>query len=212
MTAPSLARFLALSLCLLPAINVLAAEEFVEGTHYQLVVPVQQSGDPDRIEVTEFFWYGCIHCYHFEPLISQWTKTIADDVDYVASPAFWNADMRVHARAFYTAKALGVLDTLHDAMFQAINVDRNPLHNQQQLRQLFGGFGVDATAFDKAFNSFGVASQLRQAEARARGARITGTPELMVAGKYRISGSMAGGQAAMLKVADFLVAKERAAR
>ena len=212
MTTWSLTRVLALTLCLLPAMNAQAAEEFVEGTHYQLVVPVQQSADPDRIEVTEFFWYGCVHCYHFEPLIRQWTKTIADDVDYVASPAFWNAGMRIHAQAFYTAQALGVLDTLHDALFQAINVDRNPLRNQQQVRQLFRGFGVDATEFDKVFNSFGVASQLRQAEARARGARITGTPELMVAGKYRVSGSMAGGQAAMLKVADFLVAKERAAR
>ena len=193
-------------------LNAQAAQEYSEGVHYQLVTPAQRTRDPSKIEVLEFFWYGCNHCYYFEPLVKQWAKIRAADVDFAPSPAIWNATMGVHAQAYYTALALGVLEVMHDALFAAINVDRKRLTSEQELSQLFGAYGVDAATFSKAFRSFGVNSQLRQADSRARGAGISGTPELMVAGKYRISASMAGSQAEMLKVADFLVEKERRAR
>ena len=120
--------------------------------------------------------------------------------------------MQVHAKAFYTAEALGVLDKVHMPLFQAINVDRKRLADADDLGALFAANGVDREAFEKMFNSFGVGSQVRQADARARAARIAGTPELMVAGKYRISTRKAGGQANMLKIASYLIEKERAAR
>jgi thiol:disulfide interchange protein DsbA len=123
----------------------------------------------------------------------------------------WNALMELHAQAFYAAGVLGVLDKLHMPLFQAINVDRRKLGSEKEIADLFAAHGVSREDFDKAFNSFGVGSQVRQANARARAARITGTPELMVAGKYRVSTRKAGGQANMLKVANFLIEKERLA-
>ena len=187
-----------------------AAQEWVEGEHYDVITPAIR-GSSDKIEVTEFFWYGCGHCYNFEPQVVQWKKTLADDVVVKGSPAMWNSLMEVHAKAFYAAEVLGVLDKVHMPLFQAINVDRKRLASEDELADLFAANGVAREDFSKAFNSFGVGSQVRQANARARAAKITGTPELMVAGKYRVSTRKAGGQANMLKVANFLIEKERAA-
>ena len=97
-------------------------------------------------------------------------------------------------------------------LFQAINVDRRRLDSEDELAALFAASGVAREDFQRAFNSFGVGSQVRQADSRARSARITGTPAMMVAGKYRISTRKAGSQANMLKLATFLIEKERAAR
>ena len=189
--------------------GVVAAEEYVEGTHYELISPAVRTADPEKIEVAEFFWYGCGHCYTFEPVLTQWKKGLAEDVDFRGSPAIWNAKMEIHASAFYTAEVLGVLDTMHPIIFQAMNVDGKRLSSEGEIKELFTANGVAADDFDKAFNSFGVSSQVRQANSRARAAKITGTPALMVNGKYQISTRQAGSQAGMLKVADYLIAKER---
>ncbi|MEM1143422.1 MAG: thiol:disulfide interchange protein DsbA/DsbL [Pseudomonadota bacterium] len=186
------------------------AEEYVEGEHYDLISPVIR-GSSEKIEVTEFFWYGCGHCYTFEPQLSQWKKSLPDDVVLKGSPAMWNPLMKVHAQAFYTAEALGVLDKVHMPLFQALNIDRKRLGSELELAAIFTANGVSGEDFKKAFNSFGVGSQVRQADSRARAAKISGTPEMMVAGKYRINTRAAGGQAEMLKVVDYLIEKERAA-
>ena len=186
-------------------------DNWVEGTHYDVVAPAIRTANPDKIEVTEFFWYGCGHCYNFEPMLGQWKKTLADDVVFVGTPAIWNKPMELHAKAFYTAAALGVMDTLHPVIFQAMNVDRKRLTSEAEIQALFVANGVTAEDFAKAYNSFGIGSQVRQANSKARAAKITGTPELLVNGKYRISTRKAGGQANMLKIADFLIDKERAA-
>ncbi|MEO0438258.1 MAG: thiol:disulfide interchange protein DsbA/DsbL [Pseudomonadota bacterium] len=186
------------------------AEDYVEGEHYDLISPAIR-GSSEKIVVTEFFWYGCGHCYNFEPQLAQWKKSLPDDVELNGSPAIWNSLMEVHAKAFYTAEVLDVLDKVHMPIFQAINVDRKRLSGKKELAALFTANGVAQEDFEKAFTSFGVGSQVRQANARARAAKITGTPEMMVAGKYRINTRKAGGQAEMLKVVDFLIEKERAA-
>ncbi len=100
---------------------------------------------------------------------------------------------------------------MHGALFAAMHVDRKRLASEAEIRSIFVANGVPAADFDKAFRSFGVGSQARQASALARSARVTGTPEMMVAGKYRISTRKAGSQANMLKIADFLIDRERAA-
>ncbi|MEQ8801396.1 MAG: thiol:disulfide interchange protein DsbA/DsbL, partial [Haliea sp.] len=187
------------------------AQTWEEGTHYDLITPVIRTADPTKVEVVEFFWYGCGHCYTFEPLVSRWKETLGDDVTFQGSPAVWNKPMELHAAMYYTADVLGVLDSMHTVMFQAMNVDGKRLASEAEIRKLFTDNGVSAEDFDKAFASFGVSSQVRQANSRARAAKITGTPEMMVNGKYRISIRKAGSQANMLKVADFLIAKERSA-
>ena len=193
------------------AVNLPAqAQDYVEGEHYDVISPAIR-GSSDKIEVTEFFWYGCGHCYNFEPQLVQWKKGLGDDVVVVGSPAMWNGLMEVHAKAFYTAEALDVLDKVHMPLFQAINIDRKRLATEDELADLFAANGVDREAFSKAFNSFGVGSQVRQAMARSKAARISGTPEVMVAGKYRVTTRKAGSQANMLKIASYLIEKERAA-
>ena len=187
-------------------------QEFRAGTHYDEIKPALSTTTGDgAIEVVEFFAYSCGHCYNFEPVLQQWKKGLPEDVEVMASPAVWSAPMEPHARAFYAAQALGVLDKMHPVIFAAMHVDRKRLSSEEEIRALFVANGVDAEDFSRAFRSFGVGSQVRQAKSRAAGARITGTPEMMVAGKYRITTRKAGSQANMLKIAEFLIEKERAA-
>lgn len=203
---------LTLSMMVLAPLMACAQEgtTYEAGKHYDVISPAIRTASPDQIEVAEFFWYGCGHCYTFEPIIGQWKKTLADDVSFRGIPAMWGGAMELHAKAFYAAQALGVSETMHPALFQAMNVDRLPLRSEAEVAKLFVANGVSEEDFNKAINSFGVGSQVRQASATARSAKITGTPSLMVNGKYMISGRKAGSQANMLKVADFLVEKERA--
>lgn len=188
-----------------------SATNFQAGIHYTVLDQPVRTRDNKKIEVVELFWYGCPHCYHFEPLINNWKKKQSDDVDFWRSPAMWNARMKVHAQAFYTAKALGVFDQLHSPLFTALVVERKRLDSPAELADLFAAYGVDREKFKDTFNSFGVTSQVKQADARARSYHIEGTPELIVNGKYRISAGKAGGQQEMLDVADFLIDKERQA-
>lgn len=206
-----------LSLSLLMFLPLLATaqtptETYVEGEDYDLISPAVRTVDPDKIEVVEFFWYGCHHCYNFEPIVAAWKKTLADDVVFRGSPAIWNAAMELHARTYYTAEVLGVLDKMNPILFQAMNVDGKKLATEEEIRALFVANGVAAEDFTKAFESFGVKNQVTQAGARARAAKITGTPAIMVDGKYHVSTRKAGGHAEVLKVADFLIEKERVAR
>ena len=184
-------------------------EPYQAGTHYMVLPQQVRVRDESKVEVVEVFWYGCIHCYHFDPVIEAWAEKQADDVDFWRSPAMWNGRMAVHAQAFYTAEALGILDEIHTPLFTALNVERKALADADELADFFSKYGVEKEDFHKVFKSFGVNSQVKQADARARSYKISGTPELIVNGKYRVTGRSAGSQNGMLKVVDYLVAKER---
>ena len=206
------AKMLVLSLLMFPLLACAQAQEdetFKAGVHYQVLSEPVKSRHANKIEVIEMFWYGCSHCYSFEPTLHEWSSTLADDVSFTQSPAMWRDNMVIHARAFYTAKALKNLGTLHEALFKALNVERNPLATEQAVGALFAKHGVDSDTFSKAYNSFSVTSGVRLADSRARSYKITGTPEMVVNGKYRTSGRMAGSQKGMLDVVDFLIEKER---
>jgi thiol:disulfide interchange protein DsbA len=190
--------------------SVFAADEFTAGKHYDVLKVAVATRDAKKVEVVEVFWYGCIHCFNFETMIQAWHKSQADDVDFYSMPAMWNNTMKMHAKAFYTAKALGNFDQMNQVLFQTMNVKKNRLKTQSAVKSVFTSNGVEAEKFDAVFNSFGIQSQVNLAESRARSYGIQGTPEMVVNGKYRVSSSAAGGQAQMLKVVDFLVNKERA--
>jgi protein dithiol oxidoreductase (disulfide-forming) len=157
------------------------------------------------------FWYGCGHCYDFEPMFDAWAETLPDDVAIVRSPAMWDQQgiMERHARIYFTAIALGVFDKLHMATFEAMNLHRNQLETEASIAKLFEDNGVSREDFDKTFNSFGVTSAVKQAESRLRGYRTQGTPEIVVNGTYRVSSRMTGGHQGMLNVTSFLVDKIR---
>lgn len=205
------------ALCALAALIALLATpsqaqtQYVEGTHYQPVANVTKTKDPKKIEIMEIFWYGCPHCNQFRPLFSKWEKAQADDVVVDHSPAIWNKPMIVHAHIFYTAKALRLEKKMHKELFDAMHIERKKLVKKNEIFALFEKHGVTREQFDKIFDSFGVRSQVKQATARARGYGITGTPEVIVNGKYRVSGRMVPTQADVLKVVSYLVEKERAA-
>lgn len=195
------------------------AQVFKEGESYYRIDQPVRPRDPKRVEVVEVFWYGCPHCFRFDPMVKAWDKKLAADVDFYRLPVIWNSTTELHARAYYTALALGALDKLHDPLFSAMNEQSNPLSSEAALAKLFGNYGVSADQFSKAFNSFGVTSQVNQAKARTLSYRIEGTPELIVAGKYRVTGKAFGGagsteqtmHAKMLQVADYLIEQERKA-
>jgi thiol:disulfide interchange protein DsbA len=209
----TLAACLVLIFPLMPAAQA-AEQSYLPGQHYAVLDTPVRPRDGSKIEVVEVFWYGCSHCYKFEPLVSQWKKSLPDDVDFWQSPAIWRQVMSLHAQAFYTAQALGVEEKLHNPLFNALIIERKQLATESQIEDLFANYGVDREAFRKAFNSFGVKSQVKQADARQRSYGVSGTPELVVNGKFRVSSRMPNGnsqtQAEMLKVVNYLIVQERA--
>jgi thiol:disulfide interchange protein DsbA len=185
-------------------------ERYVEGTHYIVLPTAVRTADPAKIEVVEVFWYGCSHCFRFEPLIENWEASIAADVSFVRFPGMWNDLMKIHAQAYFAAEALGKVHELHTPMFEAINVQGNRLQNEQQLSALFTQHGVTAEEFSAAFNSFAVRTKVNQAEAKMREYQVRSTPNMIVNGKYLIStGEAVPTQQEMLEVVNFLVDKER---
>lgn len=199
---------------LLPVANIAYAqvERFVDGTHYvTLEVPVN-TRDSSKIEVIEAFWYGCTHCFRFEPLIEDWKANAPADIDFTRFPAMWNGLMKIHAQIYYTAEALDALDVVHEPVFNAINLEGNRLQNERQIGDLFARHGIDEEEFSRAFNSFGVRTRVNQAESRMQDYRIQSTPNMIVNGKYLIAtGPNVPTQQMMLDIVDFLIARERAA-
>jgi thiol:disulfide interchange protein DsbA len=182
---------------------------YVEGTHYEVLEEPVRTVDPNKIEVVEVFWYGCQHCYAFEPLIASWEKNLAADVAFVRSPGMWNQLMEIHAQIFYAAEELGVHDKIHSVAFNEIHQKANYLQTEAEIRTLFVSQGVNPADFDKTWKSFSVTSAVKKASTRMRDYGIRGVPNLVVNGKYRVTGDGSTTQADMLKIADFLVAKER---
>ena len=187
-------------------------ERYVAGTHYMEIANPVNTGDSSKVEVIEAFWYGCSHCFRFEPLITNWEENKPDDVDFVRFPALWNNLMKIHAQVYYAAEALDAVDALHEHIFNAINVERNMLQNEGQISELFAEHGVSQEDFDRTFNSFSVRTKVNQAEARMQDYGIRSTPNMIVNGKYLIATSEnVRTQQEMLEIVDFLVEKERQA-
>jgi len=162
------------------------------------------------VEVAEVFWYGCPHCYTFKPLVESWAEDLPEDVNYVKIPAALGSSWEPHAKAFYALEAMGELDKVHDALFDALAGERRPLNSGEALADFVSGYGVDGEEFLKNYNSFGVNAKMQQAQSKIRGARVTGTPTMLVNGKYRVTASMAGSHEATLEVVDYLIEQERA--
>lgn len=202
----------ALFTTLMLSVQGVNANTYVAGTHYEVLPAPVATRDKNKIEVVALFWYGCSHCFSFEPMLNTWQAQLPKDVDLHHMPAVWNGTMKLHAQAFYTARALGVMDKFHQPFFNAMHVERQRLANESSIEQFFVKIGADSKKFKNTFNSFGVNSQVKLAESRASSYRMQGTPELVVNGKYRISTSLAGSHSEMIKVAEHLIDKERAER
>lgn len=186
---------------------------FELGVHYLRLSPTQPtSSNPEQVEVAEVFWYGCPHCYELEPLLERWRAQQPDYVNFLRVPALWNPTLQIHARAFYTAEALGRGDEMHGEFFREIHERRNGLDTEPKLQEFFGRNGVDAAAFKTAFDSFEVQAKLQRADELNRRYRIGSVPTIIVNGKYTTDGPAAGSYQDLLLLVDELTAAEREAR
>ncbi|MCK4492543.1 MAG: thiol:disulfide interchange protein DsbA/DsbL [Methylococcales bacterium] len=181
---------------------------YAEGKGYELISPPQPVNDTSKVEVLEFFWYGCPHCYHLEPQLDKWLAKKPDNVNYIRQPAAFNQQWADHAKAYFIAESLGVVDQVHADFFDAIQNKKQKLQTESQLADFFVAHGVDREKFVKTFKSFLIDTKVRQAKKMPARYGITGVPVLIVNGKYKISSKSAGSQENMIKVLKELIIKE----
>ena len=175
---------------------------------YTVITPAQTAPATGEIMVLEIFWYGCPHCYDFEPYLRQWLKNKPANVTFLLMPGILNNTWVPHAKAFYTAEKLGILEKIHQPLFDAIHKDQLNIYTDDAIREFFIGFGVDGEEFSAIYNSKEVWEKILQAHKLQQNIRITGVPSVIINGKYLSSPSMARSYDNMLKVMDYLVDKE----
>ena len=187
-----------------------ADSTFVEGKHYERIKPEVATHTDGQVEVVEVFWYGCNHCFSFEPHIKEWVANKPDNVVFRRVPGVFSRGWVPHARAYYAAEVLGVLDTIHAPLFEAIHEDRRRINDEDSLARFFAEHGVSDADFREAYNSFSVDTKTRQAMEASRDYGITGVPSMIVNGRYRSSARLTGTYGELLKVVDELVDIESA--
>ena len=183
----------------------------IEG-RYEVLQPPQQTETGDRIEVVDVFWYGCPHCYTFLPMMEAYEQVMPEYVEIRRLPAIFRESWAAHARAFYTAMLLGVVDQTHRPLFEEIHARRNPTDHKEALAAFFERRGVDRGTFEQTWDSFAVESLVRKSILMQQRYGITGTPSVVVNGKYRVTGRLAGGYDNVIPVVMALVEREREAQ
>ncbi len=166
---------------------------------------------PGKIEVVELFWYGCPHCYSFEPVVNPWAEKLPADVNFVRIPAMFGGPWDAHGQMFLTLEAMGVENKVHAAVFNAIQKEGKRLTDKNDMADFLATQGVDKDKFLATFDSFAIKGQIVKAKELAKKYEISGVPTMVVNGKYRFDLGTAGGPEQTLNVADQLIAKERAA-
>ena len=185
------------------------AQDYQEGVHYfKLDYPVKTVAD-DKVEVVEAFGYACPHCNSFEPLLAQWRKRQGEDVTFVGLPVVFGRSWEPLARAYYVAELSDKVEASHQAMFDAIHLQRKRFRSVEDLADFYVPLGIDKDKFIKLYDSFAVNMKLKQGESRLRSYGITGVPAMVVNGKYRVTAGSAGGHEEVLKVVDYLIDQER---
>ncbi len=181
------------------------------GTHYKLLNPPQPAG-VKKIEVLEFFFYGCSHCYHLHPQLSAWEKTMPKDVELIYVPTVFRDSWEPMARTFYALESLGQLHQFHDALYKAWNVDNEVLSEEAKVLDFLAARGVDRAKFSAAYNSFSMQSKVVRAKQMIRSYSISGTPTLVVDGKYLITGLQPPEAIRVLNEVIEMARKERIAK
>jgi protein dithiol oxidoreductase (disulfide-forming) len=197
-------RYISLSLFLLISTQAFAEEG------YTLIKPAQPTQTGNKIEVLEVFWYACPHCYDFEPYVHEWLENKPDDVTFRRMPGIFRKSWIPHAKAFFTAEKMGILDKIHSPLFTAIHRDKKKIHDDSAMKKFFVKQGVDKGEFTKIYESDEIDTKVKQAFVMGQRYKITGVPAVIVNGKYLVSASSAGSFENLLKITDALVDKERA--
>ena len=205
------ARWLMAAVAVCGMSGMAMAAEPVAGQDYEVLdKPVSNEVPDGRIGVTEVFWYGCPHCYALEEPLEAWVDTLPDDVAFERLPATMGKVWLRHATAYYAAQELGIFNTqFHRDFFDAIQKDGHRMTDDDEIAEFFTNYGVSKDAALKALNSFGVKSQLNQANARMKAYKLMGVPALVVNGQYVITPRSANGLDNMPKIAEALIEKTR---
>lgn len=204
------ANGLGLSLGLTVGGTALAQGGPVEGQHYvRLSQPAPVSAPSGKIEVVEFFSYGCPHCNALEPTLEDWLKKLPADVAFRRVPVGFNAAYESYQRLFFALEAMGKLELMHKRIFAAIHQQRQFLDKESDQIAFLTANGVDGTVFAKTTKEFHVATKTQQAKRLSEAYKIDGVPAIGVHGRYYTAGSLAGDNRRALAVADFLIQRVR---
>ena len=181
------------------------AARFVEGKHY-VEIPFSEKLDTgNKVEVREFFWYGCGHCFKFEPLIEKWKQNKPKAARFVRTPAF--PRQLVHAKSYYTFEAMGIVDKIHPKVFDELHVHGKRLRTVDSVADFVKSNGFDKEAFRKKYKSFSVDHKTKAAFQLGSSYGINAVPTFVVDGRYKVSASTAGSDQNVIEVINYLVKK-----
>jgi thiol:disulfide interchange protein DsbA len=177
----------------------------VEGTHYLKVSPPAPVSAPaGKVEVVEFFSYGCPHCFSLEPAVEGWAKQLPDYVVFRRVPVGFNALYETYQKIYFSLEVMGQVEAMQRKVFEAIHVQRQRLDKEADIVAFMKANGVDGAKFAEHFKSFSVQAKQRQAKQLSEAYKISGVPTIGVQGQYVTSGSLAGSNERALAVADKL--------
>lgn len=180
------------------------------GIDYNELRPPQPTESPGKIEILEFFWYGCPHCASFDPELAVWRKRLPADVAYRRNPVAFSDGQTPHSRIYYALEALGKVDAMHSRVFNAIVGNRKPMLKTDEIADFMAANGIDRKQWLDTFNSFTVATRATRAAQVWRAYKVDGTPTVGVDGRFTTSPAQANGRAECLRVVDFLIERIRA--
>jgi len=183
------------------------SKDYQEGRHYELIEPLP-TRNPEKIEVIEFFWFGCGHCFSLEQLIKDWKSEVSSEVDFFRLPVVWNAQTKTHAKLFFATETLQVPEAIQ-GIFSAIHYNRKMMLSDKEIIPFFQGYGIQEDKYLAATNSFGLKNNLRKAELFAFKYGIKGVPAFIVNGKYKVSATREIGTEDLLDVVNYLIEKEQ---
>lgn len=189
-----------------------AHAEVVAGKDYKLLNPAQPASSGNKVEVLEFFFYGCSHCFLLHPKLNEWEKKIPKDVDLQYVPVIFRDNWEPMARTFYALEALGQRKQLHDALFEAWNVHNTDLSDEAKITEFVAKYGVDRAKFAAAYNSFSMNSKVMRSSQMVQSYGIRGTPTIVVDGKYVITALQPGDTIRVLDEVIKIARKERSGR
>lgn len=186
-----------------------AADQYQLHQHYLAIEPaVPNLSEGSEHEVVELFWYGCPHCYEFEPHIEQWLAEKPDNVTFIRLPAVLNKRWEQHARAYYALEFMGKLDPGHGLLFEAIHEQGRRLVDLDSMARFLSQHGIDEAEFRQHFDSFAVATKVNRARELGIQYNVTGVPTVIVDGQFKVSAQLAGGHSRVIEIIQQLTGSQ----
>jgi len=204
----SMRNYILMSLAIMVAVfsTHTMALDFIEGRDYKVIEKPEKTPALDnKIEVREFFWYGCTYCYKLEPHLQTWLKKIPKDVYFLRTPAAMSSIWEEGARAYYVSEALGVRKRTHLPLFEMNFSGRSPVLQKETFANFFTHYGVPEAKFNEMFDSFAITAKIAESNQLARKYKLAGVPAVVVNGKYIVQ----GGDEKVIEVIEYLIDKER---